>query len=165
MREQYAQHLETCEECRNELKLYMAERERLYSGAVLEEPTSPALDNEILRVCSNKTTAVTGVGLFGALVKKPVAVAVLFLAIGLGTGTYVAYHADNSQRLAEQPVPVDSGLVSNQDSAAEAAAQQVAAETDSGDSLLADSAGQRKPFPRDKASSGSEGVVPVDLQK
>jgi hypothetical protein len=163
VREQYVRHLEACEECRNELALYQSERDRLYASAILEEQTSTVLDQEIIRVCSGNPKAITSIGLFAALARKPVAVALLFLATGLVTGTYVAYHADNANRVAQQPAATDTTVAGMQDSVTPDQSQLVS-ETPSGDSLIADSVNDSSPFPRSRQND-TEGVVPVDLRE
>ncbi|MBD3241428.1 MAG: hypothetical protein GF331_12640 [Chitinivibrionales bacterium] len=162
---EYEQHMDSCQECRSETDTYKSERGRLYSVEMLGASPSPKVDNEILRVCSVPARPVSSIGLFGALVTRPVAAALLFLLIGVGTGTYVAYHADNAQRIAEQNKSSQQQLLAT-DTSRSMPAETVAssnAPAGTSDSSLSDSAGDSTPFPR-SPNARSKGVMPVDLE-
>jgi anti-sigma factor RsiW len=157
----FEQHIAQCDECREEARLYEQERARLYQPAILGELPSAAVDAEIMRVCGNARKPLTGFALVTSFISRPVA-AVLFLAIGIGTGTYVAYHVDNARTMAASMPAVsapESLSVALSDSAARREQAALAARDDS---LVTDSMADT---PLTNFPGNNAGVVPVDLNR
>lgn len=162
---EYERHVEACRECREEIDMYKMEREQFYSEEMLGASPSPEVGKEILRVCGAKAQTTFSFAIFGTVVTRPVAAALLFLLLGIGTGTYVAYHADNAQRIAEQNQAPEQELLASDTSGNTPANPIASADTqdEKSDLSRADSAADTTPFPR-PSSARSPGVRPVDLE-
>jgi anti-sigma factor RsiW len=157
-RRSFEEHLRECPECRAELEAYTRERETLFAPDILAEEPSETVNAEILRVCGSSRPAPTGLGLLAGFMLKPVA-AVLFLALGMAGGVYVAYQL-------QTPASAPSGIAAEAPSHAPVvsdSATEVASESDAADSLESDSAGTSRPF--GDGGAAAPGVVPVDVQR
>ena len=85
----FESHLAECETCRRERELYLKEKENFFKPEIFEDEPSTAVDNEILRLCSDPVRP-TGAGLmFPSFVKK-IIFALLILSVGFVGGAYFA---------------------------------------------------------------------------
>ena len=91
-------HLDTCETCRKELQLYRREKESIFKPEVFEESPSPAVDKEIIRVCSQPMKPAVISPIFSSFVKNTI-YALLIFAVGFGGGAYfIAMKTDSDAR-------------------------------------------------------------------
>ena len=95
---EYESHIAGCEECRRETETYRKERAELYTADILSERPRPAVDAEILRVCSNvkKTPATFMPMLF---LKKYAPVSVFLMLVMVAVGGYFSYHSMTADSL------------------------------------------------------------------
>jgi hypothetical protein len=89
---EYGSHVNECEECRRETEAYRKERAELYTADILSERPSPAVDAEILRMCSNvKKAPVTYTPML--FLKRYVPVSVFLMLVMVAVGGYLSYHS------------------------------------------------------------------------
>jgi hypothetical protein len=95
---EYEAHAAECEECRRETETYRRERAELYTADILSERPGPAVDAEILRVCSTVRRApVTLTPML--FLKKYVPVPVFLMLVMVAVGGYFRYHSMNADSL------------------------------------------------------------------
>lgn len=147
-------HCRVCETCRTELQLYLREKESVFKPEMFEELPSPAVDKEIMRVCSQPIKPAMISPIFSSFVKNTI-YALLIFTVGFGGGAYfIAMKTDSDARNAniarqqEQIVPSPQ-VVSDQQKRVDPAE----------DSAKSDSASQ--PFRR---GSDVKNIVPVGVQ-
>jgi anti-sigma factor RsiW len=148
----YEEHLKECEECGKELYLYRREHERFYAAGVLGEAPSPAVDAEILRVCSDPRKQAAAFGFMPAFIRKAV-VPALLLVVGFISAGYIMMNMENAGQLK---------AAAEKEKAAVAAQQQqpvpaVAAADSAGDSAKAAAVN----FAKTRGNLSGQGVVPV----
>ena len=104
-------HCMTCETCRKELQLYRREKESLFKPEMFEESPSPAVDKEIMRVCTQPVKPTMASPIFSSFIKNTI-YALLIFAVGFGGGAYfIAMKTDSDARNAnivrqqEQTIP------------------------------------------------------------
>ncbi|MDR2693320.1 MAG: zf-HC2 domain-containing protein [Chitinispirillales bacterium] len=95
---EYEAHVAECDECRREMEAYRRERAELYTADILSESPGPAVDAEILRVCSTvrKAPTVLTPVLF---LKKYVPIPVFLMLVAVAVGGYFRYHSMTAANL------------------------------------------------------------------
>lgn len=158
----FKDHLATCEYCRTELQLYQKEKETFFKPEMFEDEPSPAVDREIIRVCSQPIKPALHMPLFPAYVKN-VVFALLILAVGFGGGAYFAgLKVASDIKTAEQGTnKKDKLAVEKRDS--HSASQMVANQHRGDEESLSDSAESDSARIFKRGNLNAQGVVPVDL--
>lgn len=154
-------HLATCEYCQTELQLYQKEKETLFKPEMFEDEPSPAVDHEIIRVCSQPIKPAVHMPLFPAYVKN-VIFALLILVVGFGGGAYFAglKVASDIKTVEQATDEKDKLAIDKKDS--HAASQMVVNQRRDDDSL-SDSAESDSAHIFKRGNLNTQGVVPVDL--
>jgi anti-sigma factor RsiW len=147
-------HCMTCETCRKELQLYHREKESLFKPEMFEESPSPAVDKEIMRVCTRPVKPTMTSPIFSSFIKNTI-YALLIFAVGFGGGAYfIAMKTDSDAR--------NANIVRQQEQTIQqpqvVADQQMRADKEI-DSAISDSTPQQ--FKRGDA----EDIVPVGVQE
>jgi len=96
---EYESHIADCEECRRETEAYRKERAEFYTPDILSERPSPAVDAEIMRVCSavSKTPITLTPMLF---LKKYAPIPIFLMLVMVAVGGYFRYHIITADNLA-----------------------------------------------------------------
>lgn len=155
----YEEHLKECGECRNELHFYRAECAKFFTPQILCESPSPAVDAEILRVCSNQKAPkiqAAGFGLFTVLFRRAALPAALFI-VGFMSVGYVLLNIGNARHL-------QAVAAQGRNKTAGAVEQRVLAQKSADttkDSIHAPGVN----FARTRGNLDNNGVFPVDLKK
>jgi len=116
----YESHLSECDECKQEVEAYQKERASLYTADVLGESPSPAVDAEILRVCSNPKNMRPPAAFmpFMAIVKKYAPVPLFLMLIMVAVGGYVRYHSMNADNMRASIATDEAPTVAHDDPSA-----------------------------------------------
>jgi len=156
---EYGSHVNDCEECRRETEAYRKERAELYTADILSERPSPAVDAEILRMCSNvkKTPTAFTPMLF---IKKYAPVSVFLMLVMVAVGGYFRYHSMTADSLVSkyggEAVPSQSNDGNMQAPAAPVNNEEFAM-SDSNKSIQDTNA----PFSKTRGNLNLEGVITV----
>lgn len=154
-------HLETCDVCQKELQLYREEKKSLFMAEMFEEAPSPAVDNEIIRVCSQPIKPAVTAAVFPSFVKNTI-FALLILAIGFGGGAYfVGIKVASDAKKAEQQIANEDK--SAQEQTLKVAPSKVASGKVYRNDSLSDSIGSDSAQIFKRGNLDMQGVVPVDL--
>lgn len=156
-------HLESCDFCRKELRLYQEEKNSLFKPEMFEEAPSSAVDKEIIRVCSQPIKPTVTFTAFPSFLKRTI-FALLILAIGFGGGAYfttikIASEVNKrEQRIADKNKPI-------QEQKPYVSPSKVVSSKLQYNEASFDSAGSNDSMPRTikRGNLSIPGVVPVDL--
>lgn len=159
----FEEHLVGCEECKKELYMYREAHERFFSEELLGEAPSPAVDAEILRVCSNPRKRFSGTALFPALWRK-ILVPVALLFIGFISAGYIAFNMQNARHIKSATASEEKGSILKAGQQTLSAPATVAA-NESGDSLKDSIAAPKINNFAGTRGNIDHGVITVDLKK
>jgi anti-sigma factor RsiW len=157
---EYEAHAAECEECRREMETYRRERAELYTADVLSERPGPAVDAEILRVCSTVRRAPTTLTPM-LFLKKYVPVPVFLMLVMVAVGGYFRYHSMTADSLVakyggEAPPPA-SNLNDNPQTAPASLNSEELAMSDT-NNLIPDT---NAPYSKTRGNLNLEGVITV----
>jgi hypothetical protein len=165
-KKEYEIHLQQCDRCREELQRYTKLKENWFTPEILGENSPEHVDKEILRVCARPRQSITTTPLFGAVMKKSI-IALFLLVVGMGGGSYFAYHIRNA---AEEDNPVVShpaieGKNVIQEASIRDEGDDIVARNDSNSVHDSLKSGTQQPFSKHQGNASLEGVITVDTQK
>ncbi|GBU21313.1 hypothetical protein R80B4_01202 [Fibrobacteres bacterium R8-0-B4] len=160
---EYEAHVAECEECRREVEVYRRERAELYTADILSDRPSPAVDAEILRVCSTvrKAPLTMTPMLF---LKKYVPVPLFLMLVMVAVGGYFRYHSMTADSLAakygvEATPPAPSNVNDNLQTLPPSLDNEKLAMSDSNKSIQ--SKDTNTPYSKTLGDLNREGVVTV----
>jgi hypothetical protein len=160
--QEYESHIAVCEECRLETATYRGERAELYTADILSERPNPAVDAEILRLCSNVRKApVTFTPLL--FFKRYVPVSVFLMLVAVAVGGYFRYHSMTADSLVSKyggdavPSTPPNASIGDLLQASQIAEEELAV---SDSSMLVPDTGA--PFSKTRGNMNLEGVVTVN---
>ncbi|MBD3316905.1 MAG: hypothetical protein GF344_14045 [Chitinivibrionales bacterium] len=162
----FENHLATCEKCRTEFERYQEEKQLYFTPQNLEYSTTPSLDERIREACGKTPIPTSSLSLFTTFIRR-VAVAGLFLTVGIGGSFYFAYNIQEARQL-RSGTALTHDSTANARGTAETAALLASQEPNArdgepSDTALADSAGKSPATIIKRGGAGTTGVVPVDL--
>jgi hypothetical protein len=142
-------HLQVCEGCREELARYRREKKEFLFPAMFEDEPSPAVDAEIIRVCSLPIRPALVSSVFPSFIKNSLA-ALFILTVGFGSGAYFA------------GVKIESGIKLAKQNAV---TMQKNALVERQEVIKNDSAARSDSLPKvvKRGNLDVKGVIPVDL--
>jgi len=161
---EYKEHLNVCDECRLEYDTYQKERAAYFTVEMLGGAPSKAVDDEILRVCSNAQKKVTQIT-FPFTLKKTV-LSAAFFAVGFILVSYISFNVINSKTSEPDLVEKNGAeeIIANESSSNQSVAQVPVNDS----SILDDAANaddSARYYSKHRGNLEMNGVVPVELKE
>jgi len=157
---EFEEHLKECEECRKELYFYREEKNLFFTADILGVAPSPAIDAEILRVCSDIRRKGTGFTLMPVFLRKALMPVALFALAFVSVG-YIMLNMENAHQM--KSAAIKNTTPSIHDQTKQPVIQSAAMNTVP-DSLTDSVKNPKANFAKSRGNLDGQGVIPVDLK-
>ncbi len=163
--EEYQEHVQLCEGCRDEIDQYIRDKKTLFSAEMLCESPSEHIDRKIIAACSSMPKVSRSITLFSTVWFKKAVISMVFLIFGTGAGVYFTMNyynaATNNNAVASHKTPPAPAVASDSRVA-------LAKNHDLMLSNKKDSLKQKETIPlvnHPRPDAPQQGIVTVDLKK